>query len=97
VVDHIGDFDAFGPQFVTLGGYGGGRAGFESEMVEAGGNAEALVDARFVGLGNARNPCDSIKASSWSCPTSKKTWRIDPPSLIRIMSSAMTLKPITSS
>src|SRR5882757_1672387 len=48
VIDDIRDLHALGAQLVALVGQGSVRAGLEGKMIEAGGNAEAAVDARIV-------------------------------------------------
>src|SRR6516164_4375024 len=55
VVDDFCRLNALGTQFVALFGQRSRRAGLESKMIEAGGNAEPAVDPRIVFCGYIRN------------------------------------------
>ena len=56
VIDDLGDDDTHGPQFVALARQTGRRTGLEGEVVEAGRDAEAAIDAGVVLGRNTRYP-----------------------------------------
>ena len=55
MVDDFCRLDTLGPQLVALLGQRSRRAGLESKMIEAGGNAEPAVDPRIVFCGYIGN------------------------------------------
>src|SRR6516225_9964885 len=55
VIDDVGGLDTLAAQFVTLPRELSRRAGLESKMIEAGGNAEPAVDPRIVLCGYIGN------------------------------------------
>ena len=55
VIDDVGGLDTLAAQFVTLPRELSRRAGLESKMIEAGGNAEPAVDPRIVFCGYIGN------------------------------------------
>ena len=55
MVDNFCRLDTFGSQLIALFGQRSRRAGLESKMIEAGGNAEPAVDPGIVFRGNIGN------------------------------------------
>ena len=55
MVDDFCRLDTFGPQLVALFGQRSRRAGLESKMIEASGDAEPAVDSRIVFCGYIGN------------------------------------------